>query len=55
MANIQENEDLRVYARTVSLPRWMWEIIEAEGKRSKFIKERLMEFEEIAEGEPYVE
>ncbi len=51
MAKIVENVNLMVTNKTVSLPAWMWEIIDRKGKRSGFIREELMKLDEFKQGE----
>lgn len=40
MANITPKKE-RVEARSVSLPVWMWDIIDRKGKRSEFFRNLL--------------
>lgn len=46
MANLKNNGD-HARAKTISLPDWMWEIIDGSGNRSLFIRKQLEKHSDI--------
>ena len=51
MANLKNKNEV-AQTKTISLPSWMWDLLEADGSRSKSIREILMKDEEIKKGVP---